>query len=152
MLHHGHSNGIWAESSTYTTAHGNARSLTHWVRPGIEPASSWVLVGFVTTEPRQQLHSHIPALPGWGLSQLIVPHSSSFYETQVFIWFLTCLASEEIIARTMPTGSYVNDFWPCQIICLLLLLCFALPPPLFFLFPSFPPFFHIVLIYCSHGV
>ena len=37
---------IWAESTTYTTAHGNARSLTHWARPGMEPVSSWILVGF----------------------------------------------------------------------------------------------------------
>ena len=36
-------------SLTYTTAHGNALSLTHQVRPGIEPASSWILVGFVST-------------------------------------------------------------------------------------------------------
>ena len=28
---------IGAASSTYTTAHGNTRSLTHWERPGIEP-------------------------------------------------------------------------------------------------------------------
>ena len=32
---------------TYTTAHSNAGSLTHWARPGIEPTSSWMLVGFV---------------------------------------------------------------------------------------------------------
>ena len=31
---------------TDTTAHGNGRSLTHWARPGIEPVSSWMLVGF----------------------------------------------------------------------------------------------------------
>ena len=31
----------------YAVALGNA-SLTHWVRPGIELASSWMLVGFVT--------------------------------------------------------------------------------------------------------
>ena len=43
-LHHSHS---WATSSTYTTAHGNARSLIHWVRPGIKPASSWRLIEFV---------------------------------------------------------------------------------------------------------
>ena len=30
-------------------------SLTHWARPGIEPESSWILVGFVTTEPQQEL-------------------------------------------------------------------------------------------------
>ena len=28
------------ESLTYTTAHSNARSLTHWARPGVEPGSS----------------------------------------------------------------------------------------------------------------
>jgi len=40
---------------TYTTAHGNARSLTLWARPGIEPASSWILVGFISTEPQWEL-------------------------------------------------------------------------------------------------
>ena len=39
--------GIRAVSATYPTARGNAGSLTHWARPGIEPASSWFLVGFV---------------------------------------------------------------------------------------------------------
>ena len=29
----------------YTTAHSNT------ARPGVEPTSSWMLVGFVTTEP-----------------------------------------------------------------------------------------------------
>ena len=28
-------------------SHGHARSLTHWARSGIEPESSWILVGFV---------------------------------------------------------------------------------------------------------
>ena len=39
----------------YATAHGNARSLTHWSRPGIEPASSWMVVGFVTAEQWREL-------------------------------------------------------------------------------------------------
>ena len=39
-------------SATYTTAHSNARSLTH-VKPGIQPASLWILVAFVTAEPQQ---------------------------------------------------------------------------------------------------
>ena len=39
----------------YITAHGNARSLTHWASPGTEPPSSWIPVGFVTTEPQQEL-------------------------------------------------------------------------------------------------
>ena len=37
-------------SATYTTAYGNTR-----VRPGIEPTSSWILVGFITTDPQQGL-------------------------------------------------------------------------------------------------
>src|SRR5512137_2236721 len=39
--------GIRAASATYTTAHGNAGSLTHRARAGTEPATSWFLVGFV---------------------------------------------------------------------------------------------------------
>ena len=55
-------------SETYTTAHSNVGSLTHWMGPGIEaisswilvrfvtkPISSWILVRFVTTEPQQKL-------------------------------------------------------------------------------------------------
>ena len=49
-LGHSHSN-----ARSYTTAHDNTRSLTHWWRPGIEPTSSWILVGFVTTEPWQEI-------------------------------------------------------------------------------------------------
>ena len=44
--------GIWAESVTYTTTHGNAGSLTHWARPGIEHnlmAPSRILFCFATT-------------------------------------------------------------------------------------------------------
>ena len=39
--------GIQAVSVIYTTAHGNAGSLTHGGRPGIEPTSSWILVRFL---------------------------------------------------------------------------------------------------------
>ena len=43
---------IWATYVTYTTAHGNAGSLSYWARPGIKLAYSWILVGFVTPEPK----------------------------------------------------------------------------------------------------
>ena len=58
-LHHSHSKAgsTRATSPTYTTAHSNTRSLTHWARPGIESASSWILVKFITTEPQQELPS-----------------------------------------------------------------------------------------------
>ena len=46
---------IQAASAAYTTAHGNAGSLTHWAGPEIKPASSWVLVRFATTEAQWEL-------------------------------------------------------------------------------------------------
>ena len=49
-LHHSHSN-VGSKPSlqpTYTTAQGNAGSLTHLTRLGIEPKSSWILVGFIS--------------------------------------------------------------------------------------------------------
>ena len=55
-LHHrSHQHRIWAMSATYATAHSNTRSLTHWAKPGIKPASSWILVGFITAEPQWKL-------------------------------------------------------------------------------------------------
>ena len=36
-------------------SHSNARSLTHWVGPRIEPVSSWIPVGLFTTEPQLEL-------------------------------------------------------------------------------------------------
>ena len=47
--------GIWASSLTCTTAHSKARS--QWAGPGIEPASSWILVGFVTAKAQWELLS-----------------------------------------------------------------------------------------------
>ena len=44
---------IRAMSVTYS--HSNAGSLTHLVRPGIEPATSWLPVRFVSAGPRREL-------------------------------------------------------------------------------------------------
>ena len=46
---------MWAESATCTTAHGTMGSLTLWVRPVIEPASSWIPISLLTSEPRREL-------------------------------------------------------------------------------------------------
>ena len=45
---------IQAFSVTYTTDHGNTGSLTHWERR-IKPASSWILVRFISAEPQREL-------------------------------------------------------------------------------------------------
>ena len=41
---------IWAVSANYNTTHGNARPLTHWGMPGIEP--SWILVRSISAVPQ----------------------------------------------------------------------------------------------------
>ena len=56
-LQHSHSNARSELCLTYTTAHGNARSLTHWPRPGIKTMSSWILVRFVSVAPQWELQS-----------------------------------------------------------------------------------------------
>ena len=43
-------------SATYTTAHGKARSLTYWGRPGIKPETSCSWSDSLTTELRWELH------------------------------------------------------------------------------------------------
>ena len=47
LRHSQQQHGIRTVSVTYTTAHGNAGSLAHLARPGIEPATSWFLVRFI---------------------------------------------------------------------------------------------------------
>ena len=44
-------------SYVYNLHHSSANAgfLTHWVGLGIKPASSWILVGFIITEPQQEL-------------------------------------------------------------------------------------------------
>ena len=55
-LHHSHGN---VRSKLYlqphTTAHSNARSPIHCVRPGFELASSWILVRLVSAVPQWEL-------------------------------------------------------------------------------------------------
>ena len=46
---------IRTASVTYTMAHGSTRSSTLWARQGIEHMSSWMLVRFLSAEPRQEL-------------------------------------------------------------------------------------------------
>ena len=76
--------GIRAASVTYTIAHGNAGSLTHCVRPGIELVSSWVLVGFVTAE---LLGLSVLLWVGF-FSCLEVSTSSEIIQMESFFFFL----------------------------------------------------------------
>ena len=44
---------IRATAACLHHSHSHAGSPTHWTRPGIEPASSWILVGFTSTLPHR---------------------------------------------------------------------------------------------------
>ena len=47
-------------------AHDNARSLTHWARPGIEPTSSWMLVRWFPLSHNGNSRSPAFHLQSWG--------------------------------------------------------------------------------------
>ena len=46
---------VRAASATSITAHGYAGSLTHLSWPGMESTSPWIIVGFIATEPQEEL-------------------------------------------------------------------------------------------------
>ena len=46
---------IRATASSLCHSDSHTRSLTYWASPGIKPTSSWILVGFITTEPWWEL-------------------------------------------------------------------------------------------------
>ena len=50
---------IRVTSATYTAVPSNAGSLTHRARPGVKPASSWLLVQLVTAEPQWELPADV---------------------------------------------------------------------------------------------
>ena len=59
-LHHSHSNAdpkhvCDLHHSSWYTAHGNVGSLTHGVRPWIEPKTSWFVVRFISAAPQWEL-------------------------------------------------------------------------------------------------
>ena len=64
-LHHSHSNAR-SELLLQPTPQLTVTLDPHWVRPGIEPASSWLLVKFVTTEPQWEfLFRYLRELVWW---------------------------------------------------------------------------------------
>ena len=82
-----------------TTAHGNARSLSHWVRPGIEPESSWILVRFVN-------HWATMGTPWKALLMDVFARDSTTYLCH-YISFVTGYLS----CKDWSIGSYVFSYF-----------------------------------------
>ena len=87
-LWHNHTKARSESLEIYTTAHGNVGSLNHWVGPGIEPESSWILVGFITAEPQGELPFYVILdVELWNFSFLFF--SFLFFLSPFFFFFLT---------------------------------------------------------------
>ena len=80
-LSHSHSNkGSQPHLRPTPQLNGNTESLTHWVGPGIEPTASWILVGFITTEPQQELQTSSFPTEDWITpSHVCTPRDEAFW-------------------------------------------------------------------------
>ena len=93
-------------SANYLTAHSNTGSLTHRARPGIEPASSWILVRFASVGPQWEL-SHAPfviTLSMWNN----VKSERVFYKRKVIMLLLSNISYPK---------SVVSVFFPHVLSC-----------------------------------
>ena len=106
--------------SSYTTAHSNAESLTHWARPGIEPTSSWILVRFVSALPQQEVLFLFSDCPFFlFLIILFLPHKS-FLKLHILECVLNTCA-ELFLSPLCLCLSFSLKFH-----CLPVLFCFSL--------------------------
>ena len=94
-LHQSHSNtGSKVASATYKTAHGSDGSLTNWVRPGVEPVSSWIL-GFVTHWATMGTSLQVTSKASVSLSRYDNTYlitSYTYYEDRMIIYLCKCTA------------------------------------------------------------
>ena len=80
---------IGATAASLCHSHSNAKSLTYWVSPEIEPATSCFLVGFVSTAPWWELVQFLYLLLWlilWSLCSDFVSCNILYFE----IYFVSC--------------------------------------------------------------
>ena len=96
---------IQATSVTFSTAHGNAGFLTQWLRPGIEPTSSWILVGFITP---------------WATVRTPWRWGFKFPVCQLYFWYNDIWIMTFIISRVSgcqgPGNSWSSAFLPADVV------------------------------------
>ena len=133
--------GILVMSATYTTARGITRSLIHWVRPGIKPSFSRILVGSVTcwvmTGTVRDNYLYFPCIYDFYCSLFLLIdswfHMVSFptglsisCSAGVLRWNLLfsllwkCLYFPRIVKEfSLCTESYLMFFFPFFLFCIL---------------------------------
>ena len=95
-------------SVTYTTAHSSTRSPTLLARPGIEPASSWIIVKLVTAEPHRELqHLFISFKKNYFLNFL--PKIVYFFFWCLFVClFVFCFVCTRPMSKFLGHGLNLN--------------------------------------------
>ena len=96
--------GIWASSVTYTTAHGKAGSLTHWAGAGIEPETSWFLVGFLNHCAMRGAPLPGTSWKAWGLG-CGPGHGSKFWEPGLGLLFFIGKWKSGVCCNILSTHS-----------------------------------------------
>ena len=95
---------IQATSVTYTRAHGNAGYLIFWSRPGIEPTSSWILIGFLTSEPQ------------WELWEMQIKTTMRYYFTPVRMAIIKKSTNNKCWRRCGKKGTLLLCWWKCKLV------------------------------------
>ena len=115
---------IRAAAAGLRHSHSNARSLTHWARPGIEPASSWMLAVFIThwatietpistVFPCKSLFTLLPVeywhlqLIGWLLSISPITWKSVLFALRY--WKLLLILALYCLATMVSSTHYIKD-------------------------------------------
>ena len=82
------------------------------MRPGLKPASSWMLVRFVSAEPRRELQdaSLIPTLAQWVRDPVScgVGHRRSLDPMLLWLWHRPAAAAAVLI-RPLAWNAYATD-------------------------------------------
>ena len=105
---------IQVVSMIYTTAHSNARSLIHWERPEIKSMSSWMLVGFVTAEQRQELLSLLLlSLSFWASGRNVFSCSIEFSLGQVICFSKKKSSRSKVCPLLKPQAEDLVWVVPC---------------------------------------
>ena len=85
-----------AMSATYTTAHGNAWSLTHWVRPGIEPQPRGYQLDLFLLYHNGNSLSHFFFFTMWLFVFLLLSLENTRHSLETDLLSIMCLANFSI--------------------------------------------------------
>ena len=102
---------IWVTSVTYTTAHSNSGSLSHWARPGIKPKSSQTLSQVLNLLSHNG-NSHKKSL-NWALVTI--------FSTWIYSSALRLLLRKQLITGprvgmlvTVDSTTLTDIYWACS--------------------------------------